>query len=206
MIIGKKYKICRRLGDRVFNKCQTPAFSRSVAAKKAGGMKKRPPKARSEYAAQMVEKQKARFTYNVSEKQFSNYVEKSQKTKGVNPAEFLYKSLEFRLDNIVHRIGFAPSRAAARQMVSHGHVMVNEKKVNVPSYQLKNGDKVSIRPGSKDKVLFADLKDRLKNFQMPKWIKFDLENLTGEIIGSPSLAESVSLFNLNSVIEFYSRT
>ena len=124
MITGKKYKICRRLGDRVYNKCQTPAFSRSVAAKRAGPMKRRP-KPKSEYGTQMLEKQKARFTYNVSEKQFSNYVEKSRETKGVNPAEFLYKSLESRLDNVVHRLGFAPSRAFARQMVSHGHITVN---------------------------------------------------------------------------------
>ncbi|MBI5140454.1 MAG: 30S ribosomal protein S4 [Candidatus Vogelbacteria bacterium] len=206
MIIGKKYKICRRLGDRVFNKCQTPAFSRSIAAKRIGGMKRRPPKARSEYAAQMLEKQKARFTYNVSEKQFSNYVEKSRETKGVNPADFLYKSLEGRLDNVVHRMGFAPSRAFARQMVSHGHITVNDKKVNIPSYQLKKGDKVSIRPGSKAKTLFNGLNDKLKNFPMPKWIRFDMENLSGEVIGEPSLLESASLFNLNSVIEFYSRT
>ncbi|MBI3633125.1 MAG: 30S ribosomal protein S4 [Candidatus Vogelbacteria bacterium] len=206
MLVKRKYKVCRRLGDGIFNKCQSPVFIRAMAAKKRGGLKKRAPRARSEYASQLLDKQKARFTYLIRERQFSNYVEKAEKTKGVNSADLLYKLLERRLDNVLYRSGFAISRAAARQLVSHGHILVNGSKVTIPSYQVSVGNKISIREGSKSRNVFKDLVDKLKNFKMPKWLNLDHEKLEVEIVSLPGSLEQGSTLNLNSVMEFYSRT
>lgn len=205
MLVKRKYKICKRLGDGIFNKCQTPGFSRAMAPKK-NSLKKRAPRARSEYGNQLIEKQKVRYTYLIREKQFSNYVEKAENTKGVNAAEHLYKLLERRLDNVVYRSGFSPSRAGARQLVSHGHITVNGTRVTIPSYHLKSGDKIKIRDGSKEKTIFKGLADKLKNYKMPKWLKFEPATMEIEVLGDPAPLEVGSTLNLNSVMEFYSRT
>ncbi len=205
MLVRRKYKICKRLGDGIFNKCQTPAFSRSIAPKK-NSIKKRPPRARSEYGNQLIEKQKVRYTYLIKEKQFYNYVEKAENTKGVNAAEHLYKLLERRLDNVIYRAGFSPSRAGARQLVSHGHIVAKGRRVTIPSYQLNVGDKVRIRDGSKDKTIFKGLADKLKNYKLPKWLKIEPATMEIEVLSEPSALEAGSTFKLNSVMEFYSRT
>lgn len=205
MLVKRKYKICKRLGDGIFNKCQTPAFSRAMAPKK-NSLKKRAPRARSEYGTQLIEKQKVRYTYLVREKQFSNYVEKAQSTRGVNASEYLYKLLERRLDNVVYKAGFSPSMAGARQLVSHGHMLVNGTRVTIPSYHLHIGDKVAIREGSKGKTVFKALGDKLKNAKLPKWLKVDPSTFEIEVISEPTPLEAGSTLNLNSVMEFYSRT
>ncbi|MDO8493522.1 MAG: 30S ribosomal protein S4 [bacterium] len=205
MLVKRKYKICKRLGDGIFNKCQTPGFSRAMAPKK-GAIKKRPPRARSEYGNQLIEKQKVRYTYLIREKQFSNYVEKAQSTKGVKAIDHLYTLLERRLDNVVYRAGFSPSRAGSRQLVSHGHITVNGTRVTIPSYQLKIGDEVRIRDGSKDKTVFKGLTDKLKNYKMPKWLKFEADKMEIGVLSDPTPLEAGSTLNLNSVMEFYSRT
>lgn len=205
MLVKRKYKICKRLGDGIFNKCQTPGFSRSIAPKK-GAIKKRPPRARSEYGNQLIEKQKVRYTYLVRERQFSNYVEKAQSTRGANSSELLYKLLETRLDNVIYRAGFSPSRAGARQLVSHGHIVVNGTRVTIPSYHLSIGDKITIREGSKNKPVFSGLAEKLKNYKFPKWLKMDLNTFELELLSDPSPLEAGSTLNLNSVMEFYSRT
>src|SRR5436190_12065337 len=122
MISKPKFKICRRLGPGVYDKCQTVKFSASTGP--AAGIGGKRPKALSEYGAQLVEKQKIRFSYGISERQLSNYVEKASHIKGAGTAEKLYEGLESRLDNAVYRMGLAPTRRAARQMVSHGHFVV----------------------------------------------------------------------------------
>ena len=205
MIIKRKYKICKRLGDGIFNKCQTPGFSRSIAVKK-NSIKKRPPRARSEYGNQLVEKQRIRYTYLIKEGQFSNYVKRAENTKAVNSTEYLYKLLEKRLDNVIYRSGFAPSRAAARQLVSHGHIVVEGVKITVPSYELNIGDKIVIREGSKEKTIFKGLALKLKNHKVPKWLKLWPETYLVEVLGEPSMLDLDSTLNLNSVMEFYSRT
>jgi small subunit ribosomal protein S4 len=205
MLVKRKYKICKRLGDGIFNKCQTPAFSRAMAPKK-GAIKKRPPRARSEYGNQLIEKQKVRYTYLVREKQFSNYVEKAQSTRGVNASEYLYKLLERRLDNVVYKAGFSPSTAGARQLVSHGHMLVNGTRVTIPSYHLSVGDKIVIKDQSKGKPVFKTLADKLKNFKLPKWLKVDPATFEIEVLSEPTALEAGSTLNLNSVMEFYSRT
>lgn len=199
MISKPKFKICRRLGPGVYDKCQTPKFS--VASAK-GTFGKRP-KALSEYGAQFIEKQKIRFSYGVTERQLSNYVKKATQVKGARTVEKFYEGLELRLDNVIYRMGLAPSRRASRQMVSHGHFIVNNHKVTIPSYELKPGDIIKIREGSKSKKIFEGLATRLKDYTAPLWLSFDMGKLEGNILAKPKNIET--FLNLNAVLEFYSR-
>lgn len=199
MISKPKFKICRRLGPGVYDKCQTTKFSTSTK----GNLNGRRPKALSEYGTQLVEKQKVRFSYGVSEKQLSNYVKKATQVKGAGTTEKFYEELESRLDNVVYRLGLAASRRGARQMVSHGHFIVNDKKVTIPSYAVTPGDSIKIREGSKSSKLFQDLALRLKDYSAPNWLSFDLNKLEGKVLSKPKNTES--FLDLNVVLEFYSR-
>jgi small subunit ribosomal protein S4 len=198
----KKYKIARRLGAHIFEKTQTAKFADSVNRRgvKKGGKR---PKPLSGYAEQMYEKQRIRFSYGVSEKQFSNYVKVATKTHGVKPAEMLSAQLESRLDNIVYRMGFAPTRRMARQMTSHGHFCVNGVRSTVPSREIHVGDEITVRGGSQKSVMFTDLVAKNKDTSVPSWISVNLEALSGKVKGKPTLVESA--FDFNRVIEFYSR-
>ncbi len=194
------FKICRRLGPGVYDKCQTPKFS--AGAKKGGPMGARP-KALTEYGLQLIEKQKIRFSYGITERQLSNYVEKASHIKGAGTAEKFFEELESRLDNAVYRMGLAPSRRGARQMVSHGHFIVNNHRVTVPSYALKVGDIIKVREGSKVSKLFENLEGRLKDYNAPKWLAFDVSKMEGKILEKPKATET--FLDLNAVLEFYSR-
>ena len=200
MINKPKFKICRRLGPGVYDKCQTPKFS--AGAKKGGPMGSRP-KALTEYGLQLIEKQKIRFSYGITERQLSNYVKKASNIKGAGTAEKFYEELESRLDNAVYRMGLAHSRRGSRQMVSHGHFIVNDHRVTVPSYELKPGDIIKIREGSKGSKLFENLEGRLKDYNAPAWLKFDVAKLEGKVIEKPKNIET--FLDLNAVLEFYSR-
>ena len=199
MLKKPKFKIGRRLGAGVYDKCQTPKFSASA---KSGPIGRRP-KAPSEYGAQLLEKQKVRFSYGITERQLANYVQKAVHLKGAGIVPKLYESLESRLDNAVYRMGLAPSRRAARQMVSHGHFMVNGHRVTVPSYELKSGDVIQIREGSKIRKIFENLTERLKDYNAPPWITFDIESMSGKMLEKPQNPET--FLDLNAVLEFYSR-
>jgi small subunit ribosomal protein S4 len=203
MISKPKFKICRRLGPGVYDKCQTSKFASSAGAGKGSLPGGRRPKAPTEYGAQLLEKQKIRFSYGISERQLSNYVKKVSHLKGAGTAEKLYENLESRLDNAVYRMGLGASRRATRQMVSHGHFIVNNHRVTVPSHELKLGDVVKIREGSKAKKIFENLTDRLKDYSSPAWVAFDLSNMEGKILAKPKNIES--FLDLNAVLEFYSR-
>lgn len=204
MLRGPKYKICKRVGGMVFPQCQSPRYTASLS--KQGKGKGRRPKPRSEYGVQFLEKQKAKFTYGVTERQFGNYIKDAQKIKGSNPASNLSQLLERRLDNLVYRLGFANSRIFARQLVSHGHILVNNRRNNIPSLQVKKGDLISIRKSSADNAIFRNLKDKFKGFKFPKWVKFDQDKVEAEIISLPDISDGDQTLNLNTVIEFYSRT
>lgn len=204
MKIGPKYKIARRLGDRIFSKCQSTKFTVSGTERKTRGGKKGH-RAMSEFGRQLIEKQKARFTYGVTEKQFANYVQKAQARKQDSPTVSLFKILENRLDNIVYRLGLAKSRLNARQMVSHGHITVNGRKVSIPSMQMKIGDKVSVRPASRDKALFKDLAERSKDIVLPDWLVFDFEKMEGQMKNEPTIGSSESNLDFGNILEFYSR-
>ncbi|KKR79325.1 MAG: 30S ribosomal protein S4 [Candidatus Nomurabacteria bacterium GW2011_GWA2_40_9] len=200
MISKPKFKICRRLGPGVYDKCQTAKFSASSKGTAVGA---RRPKALSEYGTQLIEKQKIRFSYGINERQLSNYVKKATHIKGAGTAEKFYEELESRLDNVVYRMGLSPSRRASRQMVSHGHFIVNDHKVTVPSYALKAGDIIKIREGSKVSKLFEGLDIRLKDYTAPAWMVFDIAKLEGKVLSKPKNTES--FLDLNAVLEFYSR-
>lgn len=201
MISKPKFKICRRLGGGVYDKCQTTKFS--AASSKFGPNSGKKPKALTEYGTQLIEKQKIRFSYGVSERQLSNYVKKAAKAKGTGTAELLYEALESRLDNVVYRLGLGPSRRACRQMVSHGHFLVNDKKVTIPSYEVKTGDVIKIREGSKGSKLFDNLVERIKDYTPPTWVVFDGKVLQGKVLDKPKNTEG--FLDLNTVLEFYSR-
>ncbi len=200
MISKPKFKICRRLGPGVYDKCQTAKFSATTGKMALAGARR--PKALTEYGTQLIEKQKLRFSYGISERQLSNYVEKASLTSS-NSAEELYSKLESRLDNVIYRMGLGVSRRACRQMVSHGHFIVNNKRITIPSYELRTGDIVKIREGSKGKKIFSNIIENLKDYHPPVWVNFDTGAMEGHILNKPKNTES--FIDLNAVLEFFSR-
>jgi len=205
MKIGPKYKIARRLGAAVFDKTQTAKFAASVARRNGGKDGKKKPRPKSEFGAQLIEKQKARFTYGVMEKQFRNYVLKAIAQTKLHPDEFLFRSLETRLDNVVYRLGLANSRLLARQMVSHGHILVNGTKVTIPSYTISEKDAITLRDGSQKKKLFEQASEKMKNAPAVNWIKSDAEKKRAEIVGMPKFAPGETQFDIGAILEFYKR-
>jgi small subunit ribosomal protein S4 len=201
MLKKPKFKIGRRLGPGVYDKCQTAKFS--VSSGKFGGAERKRPKILTEYGSQLLEKQKIRFSYGLTERQLANYVKKAFHLKGANMAAKFYEDLESRLDNVIYRMGLAASRRAARQMVSHGHFRVNEKRVTIPSYKTKLGEIIKIREGSKGKKIFDNLAEKLKDYSAPAWLSFDLAKMEGKISAKPQNVET--FLDLNAVLEFYSR-
>lgn len=203
MKIGPKYKICKRLGSSVFEKCQTQKFQlaearapRKTKGKRGGG---------SDYGAQLLEKQKARFTYGLSEGQFSRYAHEAMEQKGKDSMQGLLSRLESRLDNVVFRAGFTKTRRAARQMVSHGHMTVNGRRVNVPSYQVSAGDVVSVREGSRASALFVGRQEGAVETRTPSWMKLEDQGFAVKVAEKPILSETEAPFNASTVIQFYSR-
>jgi len=202
MKTGPKYKIARRLGAPIFEKTQTQKFEASLQRKGKG---KRPMPSRSNYAEQMKEKQKARLTYGITDRQFGNYAKSALEKGGSRKAEVLFESLENRLDNVVYRAGLAPTRRAARQMVSHGHVRVADKKISIPSYQVKVGDKITVKESSTKKGLFTTREEAMAIYTAPSWLKSDLKSLNVLVEGLPKIDQQELLFDLEVVLEFYSR-
>ncbi len=167
--------------------------------------KDRRPKAKTDFGIQMLEKQRVRFFYGIGERQFSKYVKNVIASKSPKPVESLHECLESRLDNVIYRLHLAPSRQAARQMVGHGHILVNGRKTNIPSYQVSPGDSISIREGSAKSPLFTSLKEKLKEEQAPDWLTFDGEKMKAEVLRKPDMAGGKSLFDIAQVLEFYKR-
>ncbi len=162
------------------------------------------PKKQSTYGLQLREKQKAKQMYGLREKQFKLTFLKGQK-KGSDAGESLLRLLEMRLDNVVYRFGLAITRPQARQMVSHAHFMVNGKKVNIPSYQVKPNDVISVRKNKKDKKPYQGLEERLKKAVMPSWLNFDASEMSGKILGEPKKEDLDQSISSQLIVEFYSR-
>ena len=202
MQVGPKYKICKRLGASVFEKCQTQKFQ--LAEARAPRKMSRGRRGGSDFGAQLLEKQKARFTYGLSENQFARYVHESMQSSG-SAAQGLLSRLESRLDNVVYRAGFVKTRRAARQMVGHGHVLINGKRLNIPSYQVKVGDVVSIRPESRGSALFVGRTEAMAETAAPAWMVFEDEGFAARIAVSPSVEETSAPFSAPVIIQFYSR-
>jgi len=200
MIIKSKYKVARRLGAPLFEKTQTAKYALRQERKEKGAWR---PK--SDFGLQMLEKQKARFTYGMNERQFSKYVREAVAKKGVNSTQLLFLKLESRLDNVVYRLGFAPTRSAARQMVSHGHIQVDGVRVTIPSYQTVVGEKISIRPRSVGKPLFKTHDEKMKEVKVPEWLSYDAEKKEAKVVGVPKYEPRDNHFDIKAVLEFYSR-
>lgn len=197
--VKSKFKIGKRLGASVFEKCQTQKFALSEARtqknkKRRGSL--------SDYGKQLIEKQKVRFTYGLTERQFARYVKEAM--DAAQPAQALAKILETRLDNVLYRMNIAPTRRAARQIVSHGHFTVNGKRMNVPSHTVRVGDMVAVREGSKGHGLFAGLAEKDMP-ALPAWVSFDYATLKGSVVALPTYTPGDGNLDIAAVLEFYSR-
>lgn len=201
MRTGPRYKVARRLGTSVYDKTQSQKYAMRAGSKEDS--KKRRPG--SDFGLQLIEKQKARFTYGVGERQFKTLVEKVQKKKGSDINESLVQALEMRLDNVVYRLGFASTRQASRQMVNHGHIDVNGKRNSIPSYSVKVGDIVSIRESSKNKAIFKDLDEKIKERNTPSWLALNVDKKEAKVQGLPKLAPNEISFDVAQIFQYYSR-
>jgi small subunit ribosomal protein S4 len=206
-MIDSKCKKCRRAGQKLFLKGERCLGPKCAMIKKpyppgARGKKRR--RAPSEYGAQLTEKQKLRRIYGISEKQLKKYFRESAKAKGV-VTEVLLTKLETRIDNVIFRLKWAESRPKARQIVSHGHILLNKRKVDIPSIGLKKGDVVKIKKSSLKKPLFNNLEIRLKKYKPPSWLSLDKKELKAALLALPSRKEIEVPVDLSMIVEFYSR-
>ncbi len=206
-----KCKKCRRAGEKLYlkgEKCFTPKcpfIERPYAPGILDSQRKHRTNT-SEYGEQMREKQKLRNMYGLSEKQFSNYVKNIKEVTTrlpVNEQTALYVQLEERLDNFVYRMGLASSRALARQLVAHGHIVLNGKKTDIPSAKVTVNSVVSVREGSKTAKVFTAIADKLKDAKVPTWIQADHANLSGVMVARPVTMDLT--IDVQKVLEFYSR-
>lgn len=210
MSVVNKCKICRRLGVKLFlkgEKCLSPKCPMVKKPYAPGEKRKRRSGALSEYGKELKEKQKLKNWYNLEEKQFRKYVKKVLESRGKveDASALLVRKLECRLDNIVFRLGFAVSRAQARQLISHGHFLLNEKPVDIPSIELKKGDKINVHPSFQKSPFFRDITSALKKHKTPSWLELDVKKFEGKVVGEPSLEEVAPPAEIPVIFEFYSR-
>lgn len=196
---GPKAKIARKFNEPIFGASKAVQKKPYPPGQHGRGRRKK----LSEYAIQLAEKQKAKYTYGVLEKQFANLFDKASRKDGIT-GETLLQLLEARLDNTVFRLGIAPTRRAARQLVGHKHITVNGEIVNIPSYSLKNGDIIGIREKSKSLLAISDsLSGRSsKRFS---WLEWDQSELVGKFISAPSRDEIPENIKEQLIVELYSK-
>jgi len=202
--LGPKCKQCRREGMKLFlkgercltEKCAVERRSYPPGEHGRGRIKQ------SEYLIQLREKQKARRYYGILEKQFRNYYEKAAKASGIT-GEALLRMLETRLDNVVYRLGFAASRAQARQIIRHGHFQVNGRRVNIPSFQVKPNDVVSLKAGSPVEQVVRDATDLTAS--VASWLQADHDNLTGKVLKLPERGDIDTPVQEQLIVELYSK-
>jgi len=201
---GPKARLCRREGVNLFG---SPKYQKILQkSQNIPGMHggKRSGKL-TEYAKQLREKQKAKRMFGLSEKQFKGYYAKAASVKGVT-GEILFQLLELRLDNVLYRAGFALTRAQARQFASHGLFLVNGIRIDIPSYQVRTGDKIEIRESRKSSSIFAKNREELgDNHDVPSWLKADSRTLTIEVLELPTTRHFEALVEPQLIVEFYSR-
>lgn len=197
-------KLCRREGAKLFLKGE-----RCTSKKCAFEKRPVPPgqhgtgrKKVTEYGTQLREKQKTKRLYGLLEKQFHGYYVEATRLKG-NTGELMLILLERRLDNVVFRMGLGASRAQSRQLVNHGHITVNGKTVDIPSYQVKSGDEIAVKENKRDNAIFKEL--RGAKIVMPKWVSFDTENLVGKVIEMPLREDIDQGIQEHLIVELYSR-
>ena len=203
---GADCRVCRREGCKLFlkgercstKKCSFERFSSAPGQHGNSNLRKRT----SEYGIHLREKQKVKRAYNLQEKQFRKYYDIAARKKGVT-GELMLSLIERRLDNVVYRLGFADSRAQARQYVNHGMFTLNGKKVDIPSIQIKVGDVIAVRENKAEYAMFKNLKD-VKIFP-PKWLEMDASKLQGKVIALPVRDDIDLNIQENLIIEFYSK-
>jgi small subunit ribosomal protein S4 len=204
--VGPACRLCRRSGDKLMLK-----GDRCFGAKCAVDRRAKPPgphvaqrRRLSDRAIQLREKQKAKYTYGLFERQFRKFFNESEKKVGIT-GDNLVVLLERRLDNVIYKLGFADSRAQSRQLVLHGHILVNDHKVNVPSSLVSEGDTIKWREGSKKTEYYKILVEGIKAKTVPAWLNLDRGNLVGQVTALPSSDVIEAKFEPTSVVEWYSR-
>ncbi len=202
-----KCRLCRREGEKLFlkgSRCFTEkcAFERRGYAPGEHGRDRRSKE--TNYGQQLRMKQKARRIYGILEAQFRNYFEKAEQKKGVT-GENLLLLLERRLDNLVYRLGFAPSRTSARQLVRHRHFTVNDRLVDIPSFQVRVGDEIRVRPGSKDSVAIQSSLEANKGRETMAWLSLDSEKLSGRLLEYPTRGNIPTKVSEQLIVELYSK-
>ena len=196
---GPKTKIARKFGEAIFG--EDKSFEkRNFPPGQHGNTKRRGKK--SEYAIQLMEKQKAKFTYGILERQFRNLFEKASRSKGIT-GDALLQLCESRLDNVVYRFGLSPSRSGARQLVSHRHITVNDSIVNIPSYQVKVGDVVGVREKSKSLNIIVEAKG--KDSSTYEWLSWNNEQLQGTFVSIPERIQIPENIKEQLIVELYSK-
>jgi len=204
---GAVCRKCRSFGEKLMLKgerCSTPRCSLE-RKNKPPGKKALPRRYRiSERGIQLREKQKVRFSYGVFERQFRKLFTEAERTPGVT-GDTLLILLERRLDNVVYRLGFADSRAQARQIVRHGHVMVNDRKVDIPSYSVKAGDIVKWRESSTKTEYYKRVAEEIKEKSIPSWLSLNMERMTGTISTLPGKDDIDAKFKPQAIVEYYSK-
>ena len=199
-------RLCRREGAKLFLKgtrCYTKkcSFERRPTPPGQHGVRRRK---MGEFGIQLREKQKVRRVYGVLERQFRNYFRDAEEHTGVT-GEALLQSLETRLDNVVFRLGFASSRAQARQLVNHGHFAVNGVPTNIASYALKPGDRVEVRESRRSREAFKTIRETLRSHQAPEWLGLDAANMAGSVSSLPRRDQMPLDLSEQLVVEYYSR-
>ena len=202
--INADCRLCRREGTKLFLKGERCTSKKCAMEKRVGapGMHPTTRKKPSEYLIQLREKQKVKRAYGLLEKQFRGYYDEAARMKG-KTGEVMLSLLERRLDNVVYRLGLAASRAMARQIVNHTHILVNGKVVNIPSYQIKVGDVISVKEKSSKSELFAGIKE--SRVIVPKWLEFEPAKLTGKVIALPARDDIDLTIAEHYIIERYSK-
>lgn len=199
-------RICRRHGEKLFlkgTKCMGPKCTIERRPNPPGDRPARRRKV-SDRGLQLREKQKARFAYGVLERQFRRYYEEAARRPGVT-GENLVRILESRLDNVVHRLGFADSRDQARQLVNHGHITLNGRKTDIPSARVKVGDVISFSERGRKTEYFKILQESMRNVSPPAWLSLDPATMSGRVLALPTRADGDKTFNENVIVEYYSR-
>lgn len=206
--IDAKCRVCRRVGDKLMlkgDRCFTSkcAFERRDVPPGYTGVSKRRAK-KSDRGVQLTEKQKARYTYGLLERQFRKFFTEAERLPGIT-GENLLILLERRLDNIVFRFGFANSRPQARQLVRHGHFLLNGRKTNIPSCLVKPGDMVSWREGSTNTEYYKTLVQEIEGRTIPGWLSLDKQKMAGQVVNLPTPEDLEVKFDEKAIVEYYSR-
>ncbi len=199
-------RLCRRAGVKLFLKgerCYTPRCAVDKRRKPPGSQTLRRRRT-SDWGIQLREKQKARQIYGVMEKQFRKYFAEAQRRPGMTGLHLL-QLLEERLDNVAYRLNFADSRSQARQLVRHGHIMVNGRKVDIPSYRVKVDDLVNWKESSRESGIYAQMSEDIPRRPLPNWLSLDTENMAGRVVSAPEPGEIDTGIDVRLVVEHYSR-